>query len=1332
MRKFLPLNPNTKIFLIKPMRKPKHFHMHGRLFVSTVALALSIAGMATILPISSISSRISAVSQTETTPNSCKASAPNIAPVATQQSNSLTGISKAEKINNTTVELTYEDGKQLTVDFYGENIFRLFRDDNGGIVRAPQAEPEAEILVSSARRSPQDVEVAVKDEVVEISTNKVILSFNRETDLMTVVNRVTGTTAVESLEPVAFDKSNTTLTFSARSGEYFYGGGVQNGRFSHKGKSIAIENTNNWVDGGVASPTPFYWSTKGYGLLWHTFKPGRYDFGATEEGKVILTHSEDYLDVFIMVNADPVALLNDFYQLTGNPVLLPKFGFYEGHLNAYNRDYWTEDENGFMLFEDGKRYNESQKDNGGIKESLNGENGNYQFSARAVIDRYEKNDMPLGWVLPNDGYGAGYGQTNTLNGNVENLKAFGDYARSKGVEIGLWTQSDLHPKEGIEPLLQRDIVKEVRDAGVRVLKTDVAWVGWGYSFGLNGVADVGEIMPYYGANARPFIISLDGWAGTQRYAGIWSGDQTGGDWEYIRFHIPTFIGSGLSGQPNITSDLDGIFGGKNVPVNVREFQWKTFTPMELNMDGWGSNAKYPEVLGEPATSINRTYLKLKSALLPYTYTIARGAVDWKPMIRAMFLDYPNDYTLGTATQYQYMYGPYFLVAPIYKDTRADAEGNDIRNGIYLPEGQWVDYFSGDVYNGGRIINEFETPLWKLPVFVTKDAIIPMTNPNNNPSQIRKDYRAYEIYAHRKASFTEYDDDGATQAYLTGQATRTMISTSLHSDGKLTVTIEPTIGSFEGFEPQKETELCLNVSQAPKKISAKVGNKNVPLTAAASIEEYQKAENAYFYEEKPNLNVFATEGSEFEKVEITKNPQILIKLAKTDVTENGVEVVVQGYVFQPTDKLLTHNGTLTAPKAAITEENIGCFTLTPTWESVENADFYEVEYDGMLYSTIRSEQFTFDDLQPETAYVLKVRAVNADGYSDWSTVRATTISNPLELAIQEIKAQSTCVNQPGSGIDKLFDFDEKTMWHSQWGEGTAVPSDVVLDLRSVNELDRIEYMPRDDAGNGTILAGTISYSTDRQNWSDPVKFAWDKDAEVKVFNFNENPTARYITLHIDEAVGNFASGRELYVFKTEGSESFLQGDINHDKRIDENDLTSYMNYTGLRKGDSDFDYVSAGDINGNGLIDAYDISCVSTELDGGVRNSNDKVSGSLILTPNKTSYAAGDMVEITVSGQALHYVNALSFGLPYSTDELEYVGTELLDMKEMVNLTYDRLHTSGEKALYPTFVNRGNNFLLEEGDHDLFILKFRAKKAGSFNLSAHDGLLVDRNLGSVNF
>ena len=277
------------------------------------------------------------------------------------------------------------------------------------------------------------------------------------------------------------------------------------------------------------------------------------------------------------------------------------------------------------------------------------------------------------------------------------------------MEIGLWTQSDLHPKPEISALLQRDIVKEVRDAGVRVLKTDVAWVGAGYSFGLNGITDVAQIMTYYGNNSRPFIISLDGWAGTQRYAGIWTGDQTGGAWEYIRFHIPTYIGSGLSGQPNICSDMDGIFGGKNPAVNIRDFQWKTFTPMELNMDGWRANEKYPHVFGEPATSINRWYLKLKSELMPYAYSIAEESVSGMPMVRAMFLEYPNPYTLGKATQYQFLFGPYFLVAPVYQDTNATRRATTCATAFTCRKASGSTTSRATWYEGGKIYNCLTPP-----------------------------------------------------------------------------------------------------------------------------------------------------------------------------------------------------------------------------------------------------------------------------------------------------------------------------------------------------------------------------------------------------------------------------------------------------------------------------------------------------------------------------------------------------------------------------------------------------------------------------------------------
>ena len=1236
----------------------------------------------------------------------------------------------ARKANPTTVEIEFSNHQRMLIDFYGNNIFRIFQDNSGEGLRAPQAEPPAEILVKNPRKPVSELDVEELGNRVIIKTPALQLIFDKNETTFELTNLTTGKTVVKSIAPITFEKNKVKIELSEEPNEYFYGGGVQNGRFSHKGRVVAIENQNSWTDGGVASPTPFYWSTNGYGFMWYTFKKGRYDFDAKNENIVSLSHDTDYLDVFFMVSDGPVPLLNDFYQLTGHPVLIPKFGFYEGHLNAYNRDYWKEDSNG-ILFEDGKRYKESQKDNGGSKESLNGEKNNYQFSARAVVDRYLDNDMPLGWVLPNDGYGAGYGQTSTLDGNVANLKDFGDYARKHGVEIGLWTQSDLHPIDTIEALLQRDIVKEVKVAGVRVLKTDVAWVGAGYSFGLNGVQDAAEIMQEHGDNARPFIISLDGWAGTQRYATIWSGDQTGGTWEYIRFHIPTFIGSGLSGQPNICNDMDGIFGGKNAIVNIRDFQWKALTLMQLNMDGWGSNEKYPHALGEPATSINRNYLKLKSELLPYAYSVAHEAVDGMPAMRAMFLEDRNPYTLGKNSEYQFMFGPYFLVAPIYQDTKSDTLGNDIRNHIYLPHGSWVDYFSGQVYEGGRIINHFDAPIWKLPVFVKRGAIIPMVNPNNNVSEINQQRRIYEIYPYGNSSFVEYDDDGLTTDYTHDQYVKTTIE-SVVEDDVVNVVVEAAKGDFNGFVKEKETEFRINVTSQPKKITAKINGKKVRLKSVNSMDEFNALTNVYYYNPAPNINQFATKGSEFEKVNITKNPQLLVKLAKTDISQNNINLQLKGYVFNPDNHLYKQTGELLAVEnVAVLDSNATAYTLKPTWDKIANADCYELQFDGMLYANIKDNELLFENLAPETEYTFKARAVNSTDHSEWSSFTTKTKADPLQFAIKGIVAESTASMQGGQGINRLFDFDENSMMHTKYGTN-SVPFDIVIDLKSINQLDKIVYLPRLSGRNGVIQTGTILYSEDKENWTDAGRFEWKADNEVKTFILKDQPVARYIKMVVDKAYSDFGSGRQIYIFKVPGTESFLPGDINNDGVIDNNDLTSYMNYTGLREGDSDFGYVSRGDVNKNGLIDAYDISNVSTQLDGGVNNGRiEKVAGKLTLTASKGSFKAGEMVEVKVDGNMLRSVNAFSFAIPYSGNVLEYVGVSIVNTKEMEDLTYNRLHTNGDKVLYPTFVNIGDQPVIE-GNGTILTIRFKAKRAFKFNLEMQNGLLVDKYLNTAKF
>lgn len=460
--------------------------------------------------------------------------------------------------------------------------------------------------------------------------------------------------------------------------------------------------------------------------------------------------------------------------------------------------------------------------------------------------------------------------------------------------------------------------------------------------------------------------------------------------------------------------MDGIFGGKNAAVNIRDFQWKTFTPMQLNMDGWGANEKYPHALGEPATSINRMYLKLKSELMPYTYSFAREAVDGMPLIRAMFLDYPNEYTYGTATRYQYMYGTDFLVAPVYQNTKADKEGNDIRNGIYLPEGTWIDYFSGEKYEGNRILSNFDTPVWKLPVFVKNGAIIPMTQPNNNVSEIDPSLRIYEFYPNRHTATVEYDDDGVTEAYRQEKSVSTLIESNVDAKNRVTITIHPTAGSFDGFVKDKKTELRINVTEKPKKLTARINNKKVKLTEVSTAAELLNGENVFWYEETPNLNKFATKGSEFEKVVITKNPLLHIKLGSTDITANRIELDVEGFRFEPADRNLVSTGTLSAPQnAQVSEQNREAYTLQPTWDKVPNADYYEIEFNGMLYTTIRDTHLLFEDLKADTPYAFKVRAVNKDGVSEWAEIQVKTKTNPLEFAIRGIEGESTAASREDS-------------------------------------------------------------------------------------------------------------------------------------------------------------------------------------------------------------------------------------------------------------------------------------------------------------------------------
>nr|NQU93358.1 DUF5110 domain-containing protein [Bacteroidota bacterium] len=600
------------------------------------------------------------------------------------------------------------------------------------------------------------------------------------------------------LEPLRFElykndnetliwKEATGLDFGTRTfqeletqdDEYFYGGGMQNGYFSHKGTVIKIsKDIQNWDDGAVPNPVPFYMSTNGYGAFRNTFATGKYDF----QDPLLASHQENRFDCFYFVGHSLKQTLNLYTELTGRPCLPPRWGLELGDADCYN-------------------------DNGQTTPIVITE----------IADKYREYDLPGGWILPNDGYGCGY---TSLDSVVTEL-------HERGFYTGLWTENGVG-----------QIQWEVGVAGTRVCKLDVAWVGSGYQWALNACKTAYEGIED-NCNDRGYVWSVCGWAGTQRYSVVWSGDQSG-NWEYIRFHIPTVIGSGLSGYNLASSDLDGIFGGSPITY-MRDLQWKTFIPVLYAMSGWASSNKQPWVYGQTITDINRQYLKLKMRLTPYMYTYCHEAYQkGVPAVRAMVLEFPDDpETWGTKTKYQFMSGEDFLVAPVYKS------GSD-RDSIYFPQGKWIDYWDGTTYSGPMTLNDYSVTMDKLPVFVKAGAIIPMYPEMLYDREKPKDPITFDVYPNLQSSFDLYEDDGVSKEHREGAFATTLIQCEgpeFGIPGPVEINVGASIGDFEGKLAFRSNLFEVHFPDVPDGVLLD----ETELSQYATPEELENAPDGWFWD-----------------------------------------------------------------------------------------------------------------------------------------------------------------------------------------------------------------------------------------------------------------------------------------------------------------------------------------------------------------------------------------------------------------------------------------------------------------------------------------------------
>ncbi|WP_418372326.1 TIM-barrel domain-containing protein [Agathobacter sp.] len=258
---------------------------------------------------------------------------------------------------------------------------------------------------------------------------------------------------------------------------------------------------------------------------------------------------------------------------------------------------------------------------------------------------------------------------------------------------------------------------------------------------------------------RPFVLTRAAYAGSQKYCGGWTGDNHS-IWAHIALSLEQVCNLSVSGLAMCGSDIGG-FGSDTTPeLLVRFYEAAVFVPFFRNHSAMGTRRQEPWQFDETTIDAVRKTVKLRYRFIPYIYDLAHECEKTgAPIVRPLVYEYPEDKHVRNISD-EYMLGSFVLVAPVI------APGKEARE-VYLPDGDWYDYYTGEKYSGGRYILA-DAPLDKVPVFIKAGAIIPVADGEiRSTEDITEDKISILTYP-GKGSFVHYQDDNETFAYRDGE------------------------------------------------------------------------------------------------------------------------------------------------------------------------------------------------------------------------------------------------------------------------------------------------------------------------------------------------------------------------------------------------------------------------------------------------------------------------------------------------------------------------------------------------------------------------------------
>ncbi|HWZ99684.1 MAG TPA: glycoside hydrolase family 31 protein [Candidatus Dormibacteraeota bacterium] len=295
-------------------------------------------------------------------------------------------------------------------------------------------------------------------------------------------------------------------------------------------------------------------------------------------------------------------------------------------------------------------------------------------------------------------------------------------------------------------------------------------------FGMQNVRATYDGLRKLQGDERPFVLTRAAYAGAQRYAATWTGDNSS-TWNHLAMSTPQLLSMGISGYGMVGDDIGGFAGTPTADLLTRWFEVGAFNPIYRDHTAKGTGDQEPWVHGPEHEAIRRRFIEERYRLLPYIYTeIEEMSRTGIPLMRPLFLEYPRENGI-VGNDHDFLFGRDLFVAPVTTEM-LDAQS------VHLPPGDWYDYWTAEKHNSKDEIVSHPA-LDQMPLYVRAGAVIPMQELVQYTGEIPPGGLKLRVYPGPDCSGSLYQDDGHTYAYQKGEILRVKYSCKM-SGNELTI------------------------------------------------------------------------------------------------------------------------------------------------------------------------------------------------------------------------------------------------------------------------------------------------------------------------------------------------------------------------------------------------------------------------------------------------------------------------------------------------------------------------------------------------------------------